>query len=186
MKLLVLKFYWKCTRAYLRMRGAKVGKNVRCNGFPYIKIRKGGRLIIEDDVMLNAVPWSNAHVSARSFNIFVAKDATLIIRKGAGISGTRLIAMKEIDIGSKVLIGGGCLICDSDMHEIPLGSSGDVRSEPIHIGEETFVGAQTIILKGITIGNNSVIGAGAVVSKSIPSHSLAVGNPSKIIKTIKY
>lgn len=182
MKLLVLKFYWKCTRAYLRLRGAQVGRNVRCNGFPYIKIRKGGRLIIEDDVMLNASRWSNAHVAAAGFNLFVAEDATLTIRKGSGISGSRLISIRHIEIGPRALIGGGCLICDSDMHEIPLDSSQDVRSEPIHIGEKAFVGAQSIILKGVHVGAGAVVGAGSVVSKSIPAKNLAAGNPAAIIK----
>jgi acetyltransferase-like isoleucine patch superfamily enzyme len=182
MKLFLLNLYWKLTRTYLRMRGAEVGKNVRCNGFPYVKIRKGGRLIIEDDVMLNATSWSNAHVENESFNMFVAVGASLTIRKGAGISGTRLVAMKNIEIGPGVLVGGGCLICDSDMHEIPLGSSKGTRSEAIYIEKRAFVGAQSIILKGVRIGEGSVIGSGSVVSKSVPARCLAAGNPARVIK----
>jgi acetyltransferase-like isoleucine patch superfamily enzyme len=182
MKLLLLRFYWKLTRAYLRLRGAEVGKNVRCNGFPHVKIRKGGRLIIEDDVMLNAAPWANAHVTAGSFNLFVAAGATLYLRRAAGVSGTRIVAIREIDIGPGTFIGGGCLICDSNMHEIPLGSKNPVRCEPIHIGNRVFIGAQCVILKGIKIGDGAVIAAGSIVSKSVPARCLAAGNPAKVCK----
>ncbi len=183
MKLLLLHLYWCITRAYLRMRGAKLGKNVRCNGFPHTKIRKGGRLIIGDDVMINAAPWANAHVITGSTNFFVAANAQLSIGNRSGLSGCRIVAMENIHIGEDVLIGGGCLICDSDMHEVPLGSGKSVRTVPIHIKNQSFIGAESIILKGVEIGNGSVIGAGSVVSKSIPSHTLVAGNPGKAIRS---
>lgn len=182
MKLTLLNFYWCITRTYLRLHGAEVGHNVRCNGFPHIKVRKGGRLVIENNVMINAAPWANAHVTAGSFNIFVAAGATLYLRNAAGISGSRLVAMKEIDVGPNTFIGGGCLICDSDMHEIPLGTQGEPKCAAIHIGKHAFIGAQSVILKGVRIGNGAVIGAGSVVSKSVPDHTLAVGNPANFIK----
>jgi carbonic anhydrase/acetyltransferase-like protein (isoleucine patch superfamily) len=182
MKLILLNLYWRITRTYLRLRGAEVGHNVRCNGFPYVKVRKGGRLVIEDDVMINAAPWSNAHVTSGSLNIFVAAGASLYLRRGAGVSGTRLVAMKEIDIGQGTFIGGGCLICDSDMHEIPLGAHGGAKVFPIRIGKRAFVGAQSIILKGVSIGDGAVVGAGSTVSGIVPDRALAAGNPAKILK----
>jgi len=183
MKLLLLLLYWRITRAYLRMRGAELGKNVRCNGFPHIKIRKGGGLIIGDDVMINAAPWANAHVIAGSTNFFVAANAQLSIGNRSGLSGCRIVAMENIHIGEDVLIGGGCLICDSDMHEVPLGSGKPVCTAPIKIGDKAFIGAGSMILKGVEIGEGAVVGAGSVVSRSIPPHTLAAGNPAKIVRS---
>ena len=181
MKRALLNCYWSLTRFYLRVRGASVGRGVRCNGFPYVKIRKGGVLIIEDDVMLNAARWANAHVPAGSFNLFVAEGASLVIKKGAGVSGSRLVAMKKIEIGEGSFIGGGCLICDSDMHEIPLGSENEISKKPVIIGSRVFIGAQVIILKGVSIGSFSVVGAGAVVSRDVPSGCTVIGNPARTI-----
>lgn len=178
MKLLLLNLYWRITRAYLRMRGAELGKNVRCNGFPWVKIRKGGRLVIGDDVMINAVPWANAHVASGSTNFFVAAGAELAIGNRTGLSGCRVVAMERITIGEDCNIGGGSLICDSDMHEVPLGSDNPIRKKPIRIGNRVFLGAHAIILKGVTLGDHCVVGAGAVVSKSWPADTLITGNPA--------
>lgn len=139
-------------------------------------------MIIEENVTLNAVRWANAHVTTGCFNFFVAEGASLVIKKGAGVSGSRLVAMKKIEIGEGSFIGGGSLICDSDMHEVPLGSGRAIGIDPIMIGRNVFVGAHSIILKGVTIGDGSVVGAGSVVTKDVPSGSLACGNPATVLK----
>ena len=160
------------------MRGAELGRNVRCNGFPHVKIRKGGRLVIGDDVMINAVAWANAHVVAGSTNFFVAANAELSIGNRSGLSGCRVVAMERITIGEGCMIGGGCLICDSDMHEVPLGSGGPIRKKPIQIGDRVFLGADAIILKGVSLGDRCVVGAGAVVAKSFAADTVITGNPA--------
>jgi len=164
------------------MRGAEVGRNVKCNGFPHVKIRKGGSLIIEDDVQINAAPWSNAHIIAGSMNLYVAAGASLRLEQGMGVSGTRIVAMKSIRIGPQTKIGAGCLICDSDMHEIPLGSTNDIAIIPITIGSQVFIGAQSNILKGVVIGDGAVIATGSVVTKAVDASSLYAGSPAKFIK----
>lgn len=183
MKLLILKIHWAMTRFYLRMKGAEVGKNLRCNGFPHVKIRKGGRLIIGDDVQINSSRWANAHIVDGGMNLFVGAGAQLIIADGAGISGSRIVAIQRIEICEGAMIGAGCLICDSDMHEIPLGSPNGVSTKPIFVRPRAFIGAQSIILKGVEIGEGAVIAAGSVVTKSMLPDSLVGGNPAKVIKT---
>ena len=178
MKQAILRLYWCVTRAYLRFRGAELGRNVRCNGFPHIKIRQGGRLVIGDDVMINAVPWANAHVVSGSTNLFVAANAELTIGQRSGLSGCRVVAMERITIGEGCMIGGGCLICDSDMHEVPLGSDSPTRKKPIQIGNQVFLGANSMILKGVSLGDRCVVGAGAVVAKSFVVDTLIAGDPA--------
>jgi acetyltransferase-like isoleucine patch superfamily enzyme len=181
MKLLVLNLYWALTRFYLRCRGAKVGKNVKCNGYPFVKVCKGGSLVIEDDVQINSARWANAHIVAGSMNLFVAAGATLRLGRGVGVSGTRIVAMHSIEIGSDTLIGAGCLICDSDMHEIPLGNPKGTSTGRITIGKRVFVAANCTLLKGVAIGDGAVIGANSCISKSVSSHALTAGNPAKEI-----
>ena len=59
-------------------------------------------------------------------------------------------------------------------------------ARPISIGNNVWIGAQVCVLPGVTIGDNCVIGAGSVVTKDIPSHSVAVGNPCRVIKTLPH
>ena len=184
MKLFLLKIYWRITRAYLRLRGAELGRNVRCNGFPLVKIREGGRLVIGDDVQINAAPWGNAHVIAGSTNFFVAEGAELRIGNRTGISGSRIVAMERITIGEECMIGAGCLICDSDMHEIPLSSENPIRVKPIQIGNQVFLGAQSVILKGVTLGDRCIIGAGSVATKSFATDAITGGNPARLLNKL--
>lgn len=116
--------------------------------------------------------------------------ARLIIGNHVGISGCTISASKSIEIGNHVLIGSGCLITDSDAHPVDpslrrSGESFAVGRKPIRIEDDVFIGARVIILKGVTIGQGSVIGAGAVVSSDVPPYCIAAGNPAKIIGHVK-
>ena len=94
-----------------------------------------------------------------------------------------------IKIGNNVLIGSGCLITDTDSHPLKWddrlrNDDSKTKSKPIIIEDNVFIGARSIILKGVTIGYGSVIGAGSVVTQSIPPNVVACGNPAKIIKKL--
>jgi acetyltransferase-like isoleucine patch superfamily enzyme len=58
------------------------------------------------------------------------------------------------------------------------------QDEPVTIGRNVWVGMNSIILKGVAIGDNSIIGAGSVVTKSVPENVLAAGNPARVLKSI--
>ncbi len=116
----------------------------------------------------------------------VGTSAKLYIGENVGISGSTISATQEIIIGNNVLIGSGCIICDSDAHPLAPKDRKDpskTKKSPIYIGDNVFIGARTIVLKGVTIGANSIIGAGSIVSKSIPENVIAAGNPCKVIKS---
>ncbi len=99
-----------------------------------------------------------------------------------GFSGTVLGAFKSITIGSNVLCGANTLITDGDWH-IKDSRAGEPAA--VIIGDNVWLGEGVKVLKGVCIGENSVIGAGSVVTKSIPANVIAGGNPCKIIKDIK-
>ena len=89
-------------------------------------------------------------------------------------------ANNGIVMGSNVGFGSGVKILSSNhSHE---DHSKHTHTPPIEIGNNVFVGANSVILPSVNIGNNIVIGAGSVVTKDIPSNSIAVGNPCKVIK----
>lgn len=118
----------------------------------------------------------------------ISPNSSIIIGNNVGISGSTITATEKITIGNNVLIGSGCIICDSDAHPIhPLDRKDCIKktkSSPIVIEDDVFIGARSIILKGVRIGHGSVIGAGSVVTKDIPPMSIAAGNPARIIKYI--
>jgi acetyltransferase-like isoleucine patch superfamily enzyme len=94
----------------------------------------------------------------------------------------------SITIEDDVLMGSGVHIYVTnhrfDNPNIPFIDQGHSPSEYVKIETGCWIGAGVIILPGVTIGHNSVVGAGSVVTKSIPSHSLAVGSPARVIKNI--
>ena len=78
-------------------------------------------------------------------------------------------------------------IVDTDFHSIDINRRNpDVKSKtkPIFVGENVWIGSRSMILKGVTIGNNSVIGAMTVVRQSVPDHVVVIGNPQQIVKQL--
>ena len=103
---------------------------------------------------------------------------------------------ERLTIGNHVNIGGNCMILDTDVHQLDYlarrgeksadsnESSTMVQTAPVTIEDDVWIGANCQILKGVTIGVRSVIGAGSVVTKSIPADCIAAGNPCKVIRRI--
>lgn len=92
----------------------------------------------------------------------------------------------SLTIGDNVKIGGNVLITDTDAHPmdyVARRTTGEgTKSAPIVIEDDAWVGAHCVILKGVTIGARSVIGAGSIVTRSIPADCVAAGNPCRVIR----
>ncbi|MDQ2179821.1 DapH/DapD/GlmU-related protein [Marinifilum sp. D714] len=121
--------------------------------------------------------------------LIVSNNAQLTIGKNVGISNTTIVCSQKVKIGDHVFIGGGCRIWDTDFHSIDpfirtSGNDNDIKSSPIELKEYCFVGGGSIILKGVTVGKNSVVAAGSVVTKDIPPNQVWGGNPAKLIRNI--
>lgn len=114
-----------------------------------------------------------------------ATTAQVFISDGVIINNNAVIIAEStrIYIGKDTIIGTDLTIYDSDFHNLnPLmRHSGIANSAPVEIGENVFMGSKVTILKGVKIGNNTVIACGSLVTKSIPANSLAGGVPAKII-----
>lgn len=111
------------------------------------------------------------------------------IGNNVGITNSCFVSTKGITIEDNVLIGGNCKFYDTDFHSIKykervLLSDINKKSASIHIGEGAWIGGHCIILKGVTIGKRSVIGAGSVVTCDIPDCELWAGNPARFIRKL--
>lgn len=115
--------------------------------------------------------WSGHHIHVgnnvyANFNLTVVDDA-------------------DVYIGDEVMIGPNVTIATAGHPiEVSLRKKALQYNMPVHIGNNTWIGAGAIILQGVTIGDNSVIGAGSVVTKDIPANVVAVGNPCKVMREI--
>jgi maltose O-acetyltransferase len=114
-------------------------------------------------------------------------NARIVIgNENAFSNNVSLIAMTEISIGNRCLIGDQVSILDSDFHEISPSSrhSGPGQSAAVKVGNNVWLGARAMILKGVSIGDNTVVGAMSLVTTSLPANCLAAGNPARMIRII--
>jgi acetyltransferase-like isoleucine patch superfamily enzyme len=92
------------------------------------------------------------------------------------------MAATQVYIGARCMISWNCSIFDSIGHRFWLQGQDQAEIEaPIMIGDDVWIGPYSVIMKGVTIGNNCIIGAGSVVRRDVPSDSLAYGNPARVV-----
>ena len=164
------------------------GKNLQIPGKVSWLIR-GARITIGDNFYLSSGNGVNPIASNLQADVYVEPGATLTIGNNVGMSSTRLWIHESARIGNNVKIGGCVLITDTDAHPMDYmarrSSNEGTKSAPVVIEDDVWIGAHCIILKGVTIGARSIIGAGSVVTKSIPADCVAAGNPCRVIKNLK-
>lgn len=97
-----------------------------------------------------------------------------------------IVQGEGIEIGANTLIGINCLIMDSDFHDLNPNKrfGGKAKSAKVTIGRNVFLGSNVVVLKGVKIGDNTVIANGSVVTKSIPDNVIAAGVPAKVIRSL--
>lgn len=116
-----------------------------------------------------------------------SEEATISIGDNTIINNNvSFVAKHLIEVGADCLIGSEVMIQDHDGHSVhPLRRrTSDGKPAKVHVGRNVWIGARAIILKGVTIGDDSVIGAASVVTKDVPAGVIVAGNPAQVIKQI--
>ncbi len=175
----------------LSVNDVHVGSGFKSNGVPIIDVWDRGKFYIGDNVYINNGRRFNQIGRQQPCYFIVYNDAVLKLGNNVGMSATAIVCFKSITIGNNVKIGGNVVIYDTDFHSLdkidrrdPKLDQEKKQCKDVVIEDDVFIGAHSIVLKGVTIGEGSIIGAGSVVSKSIPKNEIWAGNPARFIKSV--
>ena len=177
-------------KAYLQYKKACYQRDIQFYGFPRLRFGEGCDVKIGKGFICRSAGNTSLDDITSSYMV-VHSGAQLHIGNNSGISDTVIVCTTSITIGYYVNIGNGTIIIDSDMHHLDWQTRIDresdrqgLNNQPVTIGNHVFIGMRTIILKGVTIGDKSVVAAGSVVCRDIPPCEMWGGNPAHFIKKI--
>lgn len=162
-------------RWYLR-HASLVGPRVRLQGRP--RVVADGRLLVHDRAKLVS--------TVATLELVTGENGTLEIGERTLVNfGCSVVALDRVSIGERCLIGPHCMIMDTAFHDVdPARRLEPPVADPITIGANVWLGARVIVMPGVTIGDDSVIGIGSIVTRDIPPRSLAVGSPAKVVRDL--
>ncbi len=151
------------------------------------KFADGGTIKLGSNVVINSSFVANPVGGHQTVFLIKGKDGVIEIDDNAGMSNVIIGVYSHIYIGKYVNIGAGTKIFDNDFHSLDFEERMkdiNIKSRPVRIEYGCFIGGDTIILKGVTIGEKSVIGAGSVVTKNVPPGEVWCGNPARFVKKL--
>lgn len=181
----------------------KYGKKIETDGavrlmgkFPVFKLPGSSKVILGSKVVLNSDFVNTNTALTFRCKLVCGLSGTIRIGDNTMLNGVSVTAYQSVSIGKNCQIASNTFISDTDFHpvdpDIRLKESmgykidyAQVNKKPVVIGDNVWIGWGCIILKGVTIGNNSIIAAGSVVLTDIPANVLAAGNPAKVKKLIR-
>ena len=171
----------------LKIHNARIGKYCTINGI--LRLYGKGSLKLNNNVCINSNYRVNPIGGNNFTSFYIKKGASLEIGDNTGMSNVAICAFEKIKIGSRCKIGGNVCIYDTDFHSIDYNQRAStpetgIKTSPVSIGDDVFIGAHSIILKGVKIGDRSIIGAGSVVTKNIPADEIWAGCPAVFIKKL--
>jgi maltose O-acetyltransferase len=154
------------------------GRNFQTNG--RLVIKGPGHVVFGDDV--NA--WAHAE---KNVLITFGPNSLITVGSGTRLNGAGLMAYTRIEVGARCILGS-TLVFDSDFHPLDPARRHDpdapVSCAPIRLGENVWLGGQSAVLKGVTVGENSVVAFRAVVSDDVPPNVVVAGNPARVVKKL--
>jgi acetyltransferase-like isoleucine patch superfamily enzyme len=175
-----LRFFWY--EPLFRSRCAAVGSGFRMELLPYMGGR--GRIVIGDNVFISgkiSIGFASGHADEPEF---VVGDRTFIGHR-CGFNVAR-----SVRVGRHCYIASGVSVVDMDGHPIDAAERRSGKPTPpegvgpVVIGDDVWIGFHAVILKGVTVGDRSVVAAGAVVTRDVPPDCVVAGNPARVVKQL--
>ena len=170
-----------CMQLKLKIHSVEYGKRLRGNR-PFIK--NTGRIKLGNNVSLNSYPGGEMHTTGLQTHL---REASIEVGDNCHLNGAMIHCRTSVKIGAYCLFGPGTKIVDNNSHRVaidPLERRKSPQSEPINIESNVWVGMDSLILKGVTIGENSIVAAHSVVTKTVPKNVIVAGNPAKVIRSL--
>jgi acetyltransferase-like isoleucine patch superfamily enzyme len=175
----------KLSLLHLQLRRHHVIYGKKLRGNPCL-ITNRGRIELGVGVYLNSYPDGEPFRTGLFAYLPLSK---IRIGNYCSLNGTLIYSRKEVIVGNECMFGPGVVILDNDSHNTSIDPKirkrGKINEGPIIIGENVWIGMRSIIMKGVTIGDNSIVAAGSVVTKDVPSNQLFGGNPAVFIKELQ-
>ena len=183
----MINFIWN--KMMLKRKKVVYGKNLKIYGRIHIHGEKNHIIIGDNNVIISSSDL-NPTSGFNNTHLRTENGGMIVIGNNVGMSHVNITSFCSVTIEDNVLLGSGVKIWDTDFHSVIYENrmkypAPDVKSKPIYIAEGAFIGACSIILKGVTIGERAVIGAGSVVTKNVPADEVWAGNPAKQIRKLE-
>jgi len=162
--------------------GVSLAQGCSFHGLPRFRRHPGSWITIGDGCKFNSSPVSNLiGVNRPCIVSTLTEGAQIHIGPNCGFSGTVIACAAKIVLGENVRCGANTLITDTDWHTDDPRTGPDA---PVTIGKNVWLGINVIVLKGVTIGENTLVAAGSLVTRSLPANAVAGGVPAKVLKQI--
>lgn len=184
-------WYRLVTPAQVRRRGVKVGAHVTFWGSPLVSQAPFSYMVIgKYSVLCSASAYTALGVNHPVVLRTLRAGARIEIGEGVRMSGCTVCAARRVEIGARTCIGANVTIVDTDFHALDPVDRASLQdadlaiSVPVEIGADVFLGMNSIVLKGVRIGDGAIVGAGAVVTKDVLPHAIVAGNPARVVGTV--
>jgi acetyltransferase-like isoleucine patch superfamily enzyme len=170
--------------------GIPWGKGWKLFGCPIIQKHKNSQIRFGKNLQLRSTVSANPLGANHAIILCTWQEgACLTIGDNFGMTGGTICAADSISIGDNVAVGANSTIVDTDFHPLEADNrradSASANNAAVVIEDDVFIGMNCLILKGVQIGKGTVIGAGSVVTRSIPPGVIAAGNPARVIRSIQ-
>lgn len=178
------------SRLSLWFQGAAYGMGFRTTGRCSFKLRREGSILLGDRVSFLAGWRSNRAGLTNSVLLETLGEGMIRIGDDSGGSAVVISSRCGVTIRKNVCLGANVRIYDHDFHPLEADKrrlsrneqAGHVRCEPVSIGDDVFIGANAFILKGVTVGDRSIVAAGSVVFRGeYPADCMIAGNPASVV-----
>jgi acetyltransferase-like isoleucine patch superfamily enzyme len=167
------RLVWPAVNARVHLRtAARLGSRVTLRG--RARIRNEGTMTFGDRVRLDSTVATLELVTTGSGHLDIGNNVFINY-------GTSIVAASHVRIGNDCLIGTHVMVMDCDYHRVE-DKSWDTTGQPIVLEDRVWLANRSIVLKGVTVGHDAVVAAGAVVTRDVPPRSVVAGNPARVVR----